>query len=432
MQQQQDNESVLLSTFRKIIEVRERRRQLKAIDEGNESRRGVIEYAPSQIEGFFDINEPLGNIIASGGDCNVRCRIVAAAAACAATQGVPVIVLHCGNTDMERQLGSMFAGAPIFQVINRSNPIYEPLTDLNDSEISQLLVQSGAGLTAVPSGGKYYIEALAAFLRAKGINPYCKMFFTCPHQKMVQAVDAAVQARQLSAADGQHIKSLIMQGQNYRSTVETYFSRLEQQSNHILCGKSRLNHRVSLYKSAQQKMVTVLDIATDTNDLLLNVIAGEIERILASGIPLCLAIDDISLASNENIARLLRSSVSTFWRVITSRDFFSMAGSSDAVFSDITNNAQKLFIAAHSGISCTKWAQLIGEYDKDEISKSFATSNHYRSFFSVLPSQGDSQNITVAQKREYIFKPEMIARFAWNEIVIINRIEQEIAHTFVV
>lgn len=429
---QQDNESFLLSTFRKIVEVRERRRQLRAIDEGNMARRGVVEYAPSQIEGFFDVNQPLGNVIASGGDNNVRCRVVAAAAACAATQGVPVIVLHCGNMTMERQLSSMFTGASFFQILNRSNPIYEPLTGLNDGEISQLLVQSGTGLTAIPSGGKYYIEALGAFLRAKGIDPYCKMFFTCPHQKMAQAVDAAVQAGQFSAADGQQIKSLIMQGQTYRSAVETFFSRFEQQAGHILCGKSQIGKRTSLFEAAKRKMVTIVDVAADTNDLLLNVVAAEVERVLASGIPLCLVIDDISLASNEGVARLLRSSLSTFWRVITARDFYSMVGSNDSVFSDITNNAQKLFIAAHSGVSCTKWAQLIGEYDKDEISKSYATSNHYRGFFTVLPSQGNSENITVAQKREFIFKPEAISRFAWNEIVVINRIEQEIAHTFVV
>ena len=77
--------------------------------------------------------------------------------------------------------------------------MYDPLTSLSNSEISQLFVQAGSGIAAIPPGGRYYIEALAEFLRCKGIDPYCKMFFACPHQQLAQAIDSAVAAGQLTA-----------------------------------------------------------------------------------------------------------------------------------------------------------------------------------------------------------------------------------------
>lgn len=427
-----DQESVVFTTMRRIAEAKRQRKQISLIAQGNDLRRGVTEYAPSQIEGFFDLVEPLGNIIASGGNSVIRCRVAVAAAACSINQGVPVIVLHCGNQNMEQQFSNLFMSLPIFRIINWNNPIYDPLVGLNDNEISQLFVQTGTGTIAIPAGGKYYIEALSTYLRNRGIAPYCRMFFSCPHQKITGAVDSAIASGQIPLTTGQQIKSLIMQGQKYRSTVETFFSILEQQSLRLLCGKSNLSNRISLFEAATNGMVVVFDATSDANGLLLNILAFEIERILANGIPLSLIVDDISLPNNEKIANLFKLSTGSFWRMISTRDLFSMVGSNDEMFANVTNCAHKLFISSHLGIGSSKWAQCIGEYDKEEITQSFATTNRYSSFFSVLPSKDNSQNITIAQKREQIFKAESISRFAQNEFVIVNRPKNEIAHTFVI
>lgn len=309
--------------------------------------------------------------------------------------------------------------------------MYDPLTSLSNSEISQLFVQAGSGIAAIPPGGRYYIEALAEFLRCKGIDPYCKMFFACPHQQLAQAIDSAVAAGQLTAQLGQQIKSLIMQGQQYRSTIETFFARLEQQSSHIMCGKSQLNRRLSLFECARKRLVTVVDLSTDTNDILINLVSNEIERLLAAGVPLCLAIDDVSLSSNENMSRLLRSVNSNFWKVISSKDFYTMTGSNDALFSDITNSAHKVIISSHSGLCCTKWSSVLGEYDKEEISESFSSSSRYHTFFTVFPGQDNSRNLTVSQKRVQIVKPEDLVRMASNEVFVINRNANEIAHAVI-
>lgn len=118
--------------------------------------------------------------------------------------------------------------------------------------------------------------------------------------------------------------------------------------------------------------------------------------------------------------------------MVSSKDVYSMAGSSEAVFSDLVNSAQKVFISSHSGISCGKWASVVGEYDKSEISQSFSSSSRFHSFFSIFPGQDNSTNITISQRREQIVKPEEISRLSSNEIFVINRVSQEIAHTTVV
>ena len=425
------NESLVFAAGRKILEARRMKKQLRAIRCENEARRGVVEYLPSQIEGFFNVNEPLGNVVVSGGNSTMRARAVAAAAACVFSNGYPVIVLHCGNSELEQQLQNTFVHSSMLVLINRGNPIYEPLTSLSNSEISQLFVQSGTGMYNIPSGGRYYIEALAEFLRCKGIDPYCKLFFSCPHQRLLHVIDSAAAAGRIGQKSSKQIKSLVMQGQNYRSTVETYFSRLEQQSSQVMCGKSQISRRISLMSAAKQRLVISLDILSDTNDLLLNVIASEVERIVASGIPVLLAVDDISLSSNDSVARLLRSSNPNFWRAVSSRDVYSMVGSNDSIFSDLVNSAQKIFFSSHSGVSCGKWSNVIGEYDKAEITQSFSSSYRFHSFFSVFPGQDNARNLTISQKREQIIKPEEISRMESNEIFVIDRVSQEIAHTIV-
>ena len=390
------NESLVFTLARKIYESRKMKKQLQAIGKENASRRGLIEYLPSQIEGFFNVNEPLGNVIVSGGTNEIRARCVAAAVACVFANGYPAIVLHCGNEEIERQLKNIFVPSPMLTIINDRNPIYDPLTNLSNSEISQLFVQTGVGMYTIPSGGKYYIDALSEFLRCKGVAPYCKMFFSCPHQQLPKGIDSAVALGQITQQSAQQIKSLLMQGQNYRGTIETYFSRLEQQSCNVMCGKSQLKRRISLASAAKQHLVLSLDVGADTNDILLNVVAFEIERIIAKGIPICLAVDDISLSGNDAITRLLRSSNSHFWRVISSRDAFSMTGSNEAIFSDLIGSAQKVFISSHTGISCNKWANVVGEYDKSEVSQSYSASSRFHSFFTVFPGQDNSTNLTVS------------------------------------
>lgn len=426
------NESFLVTAIRSLAESRQIKQQLRAVRKTNEANRGVIEYLPSQIEGFFDVNEPLGNVVLSGGDNGMRCRGVAAAAACAADKGWPVVLLHCGNVTLEQELQTMFGSSSMCVIVNQKTPVYEPLTGLDSTGISRLFLQAGTGMFAIPAGGKYYIEALAEFLRCRGIDPYCKMFFTCPHQQFLIALDKATTAGQLSRPSAERIKSLIMQGQDYRGAVETFFNRLEQQSTHMLCGLSRLNQRLSLASAVQQRLVLALDVAADTNDLLLNVVAGEIEELMSKSVPLCLGVDNISLSNNTKLARLLRSTGGSLCCIISSRDVYCMTGSDDAVFSDLVNLAQKVFISSHSGISCTKWSAAIGEYDKSEISESYSRSNHYRTFFSALPGRDNSANLSISKKREHIVKPEEINRFAPNEIVVLDRMRQEIAHAEVV
>lgn len=49
----QKNESILITAIRKMAEAKRIKKQLQAINQSNEARRGVTEYLPSKIEGFL-------------------------------------------------------------------------------------------------------------------------------------------------------------------------------------------------------------------------------------------------------------------------------------------------------------------------------------------------------------------------------------------
>lgn len=47
------NESLVFAAARKIYEARRMKKQLQAIGQENEARRGVVEYLPSQLRAFL-------------------------------------------------------------------------------------------------------------------------------------------------------------------------------------------------------------------------------------------------------------------------------------------------------------------------------------------------------------------------------------------
>lgn len=392
----------------------------------NELRKNITEYQPSAIEAFFDLNEPLVNTVISGGQNESRSRAVVASSICSYNAGVPVIILHESNKLLEKKMHSTFGGTNSIVIVNVSNPVYDPFKNLSNNEISSLIINSTNKTYQIQPAGIYYINGITEFIRAKKIHPYCDMYLTCPYGDLFEKIDEAEQTLFIQSSDANSIKSLLMQGQTERSNVETFFSKLQDESNGIIAKKINLNNAVSIKNVVDLGGIIMVDVQTSTNTLMLNIMINEVVNTLKSGREIMLVVDSISVVSNKFLEEVIKSNSSKCITVLSSEDIYAMFGSDESLFNTVVANSKKSIVFKHNtGVSSSKWAEIFGYYEKNEISNTIGSNSSHRGGYGY----GTNNSFNVTTKREYIIKPEEISRMNQKEVYIVDCNNGKLIHT---
>lgn len=425
-----ENESFIWGLIRNIQERRNKKRMLRNISIQNESNKHITRYRPSQIEAFFSQADPLGNVLVSGDNNVLRNRAIIGALDSVANKGTSVVVLHAGNQMLENMLLQHYQNIFVF---NRSNALYEPFSGLLNSEICRMIQSSATKLCEIHSGGQYYLEGMSDFIRSKNISPYCEMYITCPHLDLFDKVDDAEAKGYISSSLAQRIKAMLVQGQAQRSDVENYFNILRHQAQGLLASKINLKKATSLRSIVNHNGFAVLDIGANTNDLLINLTLCDLTSALNSGRKVVLVVDGLSISASEQLERLVKNSGVAVYLIISSDDVYSSLNADENLFASIIGKSIKSVIFHHtSGLSCTKWAEVIGYYEKQEVTNTYTSGRNYQSMFSIIPGQTNTDSINVNLKREYIVRPEEISHMAKDEVYIIDTINNELAHTQII
>lgn len=425
-----ENESFFWGLIRNIQEKRNKKRMLRNISVQNENNKGIKKYQPSAIEAFFSPSEPLGNVLISGGLTELRNRAVIGALDCALSNGAGVVVLHANNKMLESMLQQRYQNTVVF---NRQNAIYEPFIGLSNAEIIRMIQSSTTKLCEIQSGGQYYIEGMTEFIRSKNIPPYCEMYITCPHLDLFDKVDDAESKGYISSALAQRIKTALVQGQAQRSDVENYFNLLRHQAQGLLVNKFNLSKAANLRSIVNRNGIAVLDIGSNTNDLLINLAVCDLMSTANSGRKIVIVIDGLTITSSEKLEQCIKNSGSSIYTVFSSEDVYAAFNADDNLFASAIGKSIKSIIYQHaSGLTCAKWSEAIGYYEKQEVTNTYTSGTNYQSMFTVIPGQMNSDTINVNLKREYIVRPEEINKMAKDEVYIIDAINSELANTHVV
>ncbi len=425
-----ENESFIWGLIRNIQERRNKKRLLKNISIQNENNKHITRYRPCQIESFFSSTDPLGNVLVSGDNNVLRGRAIIGALDSVVNKGTSVVVLHAGNRLLENMLLQHYQNISVF---NRRNATYEPFIGLSNSEICRMIQSSATKLCEIHSGGQYYLEGMTDFIRSKNIPPYCEMYITCPHLELFDKVDDAETKGYISGSLAQRIKAMLVQGQAQRSDVENYFNLLRHQAQGLLVTQTNLNKASSLRSVINNNGFAVLDIGANTNDLLLNLTLCDLTSALNSGRKVVLVIDGLSISASEQLERIVKNSGAAFYLFISSDDVYSSLNADENLFASIIGKSIKSVIFHHtSGLSCGKWAEAIGYYEKQEVTNTYTSGRNYQSLFSVIPGQMHTDSINVNLKREYIVRPEEISHMAKDEAYIIDTIKNELVYTQII
>lgn len=398
-------------------------------DRINAINRSVIEYNPSHVDAFFEPAKGVYNSIVSGGDRYYRNQAIIAQVACAEQNNFPVIIMHEGNSDLEQQVTSNFAGTGKLIKVNRTNPCFEPLFGLNEMEISSQILETAPSEYDLKFSARYYIDGISTFLKKSGKHLSFKMFSTCPHALIFDKVDDLKNRGAITDAEEQEIKSKLMMGQSENYKIDTFLASLKMEIDPILYVAKRGYKPVNIISSIKRNKILCFDIASVTNKLLLNTLIYQLKLALTQGLQYVIIIDSIPTNSNEAYAAYLQAPTGKACRMISSDDYYSMVGGDDKTFSATIGDSQIIIVMGHTaGHSAAKWAEVFGQYDKFEESFSTSRGSSRRTPFSLMPSPNFNRTVSVSKSREYIVKPESITRMGNSEAYILSAARGELAH----
>ena len=403
---------------------RRTKQTIKNIEKNNELRRNITRYEPSDIEGFIERDQHVGSYVISGGDNMIRSRAAASVCACSLEQNIPVVVLHEGNKSFESAVTQATAFTNNRIIITSNTSVYDPFYNRDNNEICNLILNSCSQSVRINASGQQYILGITDFIKSKNIPPYCEMFVSCPHDFIFEKVDESEANGYLTNTDATKIRNELMQGQSERANIQSFFSQLSYQGGGVLSNKGNRNAAVNIRTAVKHNGLLMIDIGSSTNEILLNLIINEIKEVLATGKTIMLVLDDINICSNDLLSKLAKSLSARCLTTLLSPDVYAMLGGDDNLFHTFIGSACKCIVLSHtSGTTCTKWSEIFGYYDVDKISQNITTNQNFQWGYG----SGNSNSISVSTNREFIVKPEEIARLNSNEVFILDRNAKELA-----
>lgn len=414
----------IIGFFRRIINRNRTRRQIRDIEVHNERARNVSVYHSSPIEAFV-VRNRRGNILVSGNNRSIRNRILCVSAYNSCLRKKPVVILHCGNSELESMIAAAYSGETEPYIINTGNPIYDPFVDLAKEDISQLVISSSGNANKIERIGGTYINGLTDYLLARGRRPIARSYIKCPHDEILTRVMAHRTSGVISEKDATHINTEIMQGKTEQGNVEQYFRVLSTQASCILAQKA--DHAISIRKAIEEDETIMIDLVAASNNLLVNVFLQEIRDAMSRGKEFLLVLDSVPIDASESLGQLIRNYSSSCNFVYSSADAYSDTQSTANVFETMLAKANAVFVMQHNSAQTNKkFSEYFGEYQRIEVNTTYASGDTYATYGQVLPGSSNSDIISTQRVNKPRVEERDIATLSYDELYIKRDANNEI------
>lgn len=259
-----------------------RKKALKNIKKINEANRNLLHTGRVTVDQAVPCYYQVGNICVSGGEQEIRNKLIVQSVLQSASVGLPTVVLHEGNHHLENDLARVCASQPYFRIINGNNPFYDPILRLNDDETAMMIVSASNQNNKIDAAGALYLRALTALLRSRGVTPYLRMLASCPHNSIQSVIIHEEQAGHLTPNEATAIRNDINAGMASRANIEYFFSQLQAETD-IVAWKSHLSRSTSIQECIKSGGTIVIDVDSTNKKTQLSMITSEIERCLSKG-----------------------------------------------------------------------------------------------------------------------------------------------------
>lgn len=400
-------------------------------DRANVINRNVTEYQPAPVESFFDPSTGVFNAIVSGGPAEIRASAMAAQAVCAAQNGLAAVVLHEGNWGLTQRLQANFSSTGLYREISAANPCFDPFQDMDELEISNMILEAAPKEYEIKPNARYYIAALGKYLEKHHMKLTFERLCTCPHGQIFDMVDSLHRKGGLTDEQSREIKSMLMTGQSECYKLQSFLDTFKYEIAPLLYQPNRGLRRISVFSAIQDGCVLSFDLGAVTNAMLLGTVISQLKLAMTRGVPYAVIFDSLPVSASKVYADYLMAPSSHVCKMIASDDLYAMVGGEEKTFHGIVGGCSTLIVMSHtSGGSAAKWSDIFGQYDRYEQSYTRSKGYSRRSYFSPFVSPNTQRTLTVNKNREYVVKPEEITRMSGGEAYVMSSVRGELAHLF--
>ena len=416
--------NVWMEYLRMYSQLKNNERIKKNVKKSNMYNKRIQEYRTSEIEGFITKNDIYGRLVISGGSSYIRNRAINEYCIYAYNNNIPVIILHKSNSELANEISSLFSQVYNYTVIDSSSMNYNPFMCKNPDEVIQLIKIATCNCKEVSFNANAFEYLIGISLLINNItgNVPFDMFAPIPYNDVFDKIKERTISGALSINEGDAISSRLLKGQQEQSVLENYFKELSSQGKGLFADISNRKNSVSLSALVKKSHISIIDIKSDVNTLLLNIIIGELLQLISSNSKFILVLSEIDMYGNELLKKILHSNTSNW--LISSEDLFPILGSDEKEFTFFTNMASKVLIMAHrNNKSAEQWSNYLGEYEEAKISE----SNNLNYCNNVI-FQKPLNTLTVSTSKEKRVPTSTISKMSDNEIFVNDNTTGELKH----
>ncbi len=393
-----------------------RKKALRNIKRINEANRNLSHLGRITVDQVIPSFYQIGNICISGGEQEIRNKLIVQSVLQSASVGMPTVVLHEGNHRLENDLIHVCSSQPYFRVINCNYSFYDPIYRLNDDESAMMIVAASNPNYKIDAAGALYLRAMTALLRSRGVTPYLRMLASCPHNSIQSVIIQEEQAGRLTSDEASAIRNDINIGMASRANIEYFFSHLQAEAN-ILAWKSNLSRSTSIQECIKAGGTIIIDIDSTNKKTQLSLITSEIERCLSKGYSCRVILDFTCASSHDRLASLLKNSSDDLCWTVSTADIGNGAGTAKDDISAWLALSHKAIVFAHSLHSAEQLSKEFGEYEHIEVTQAHAGNTSFGQFGLHF---GVNNNVSTTSRREQIVKPEEITSLSQNEFYLLD------------
>ncbi|MDO4355963.1 MAG: hypothetical protein Q4E13_05580 [Clostridia bacterium] len=252
------------------------------------SRRVVHQRKPESEAEILSVTIPTDKVMMTGGvhQSPVRNRMLAQLVRQTQQQHCPVLVLHRGNSGLEKLIKQI----PGSVIVNIANPVYDPFRDLTPEEIKRLATANipKDKNYQISADGRGYLLGIAQFYRdclnrSPSLNALRDSTDSLSkgYLRLVNETQNFFSRGQLTQAQMDGIHGLLNKGQNEENRLNDYLTEMQDQLKSCVPDRNRKmkeSDYVTIRRVAARYGVLCMDVSSVTDaEIGYNLIFNELE-----------------------------------------------------------------------------------------------------------------------------------------------------------
>ena len=313
-------------------------------------------------------------MIVSGGSNSARVRALMPFVRKAQIRNIPVIVLHCGNRELE-QLVSSSENSRGTETVGKGRKYYDMFRGLPVDDIARILYETMPDNTSPDA--EAYLRATINFILKRDGTVNLKLLSTLLSGNQIRNFSNALYAMETSgiitADERADIEADYLSATTQQNTVRSFISKLNQQIENVFGPYSANCCKMKYY--INQKGVIAFDLGASTNELAANLVLNHLMYFQESGKEFAVLVDELPFSKYSRLTDLIRGRL---YAVSASDCIARLSGNNDSLFNEIMSSvACAVIFSHHAGSSSAKWSEQLGTYHKLKIKTNYSQTASY-------------------------------------------------------